>query len=266
MREWWEGYSKRKSQDNFGKIYEDSLRFVSPRELSDALKSSGVNDTVTVHSYRLLKSPSKKFHKMHKEVLRGSNVENSILKHFSNNVPRVNQDKKNVVRKFEKKLPEVEMYVHGYFAGNQTGSYAVILKFGSHIKTISCLCKNTDKNRLELLPVMIGLQALKKKCCVKIHTDSNYLTGNIKQLPIAKWLENGTLPHDSSLENCDLWQKLLALCKIQKAEFILDNNQSSPESKICSKLAIKAMGTPLTMVLQTHYYPKLDLLTTYLSE
>ena len=136
------------------------------------------------------------------------------------------------------------MYIRGHFAGTSTGSYASVLKFGQYRKNIHCRCKNTTKERLELLPAIVGLKTLKKACHVQIHTDSVYVVNYFNHPGIKTWLESGLPDPKTQDKNFDLWQKLLALTKTHRIEFVLDVEKTNPENRNCINLAVRVMSIP----------------------
>ena len=55
------------------------------------------------------------------------------------------------------------------------GGWAALLKFKSKEKMLSGNEADTTNNRMELLAVIEGLQALKRRCHVTVVTDSQYV-------------------------------------------------------------------------------------------
>jgi ribonuclease HI len=72
-------------------------------------------------------------------------------------------------------LKEVTIYTDGASLGNPgPGGYGVVLMHGAHRKELSGGFRKTTNNRMELMAVIVGLQALKTKCKVTIYSDSKY--------------------------------------------------------------------------------------------
>lgn len=69
----------------------------------------------------------------------------------------------------EKHQKEVIIYTDGGCDPNPgPGGYGVVLIFGKHRKELSGGYRLTTNNRMELLAVVKGLEALKETCSVKI--------------------------------------------------------------------------------------------------
>ena len=119
-------------------------------------------------------------------------------------------------------LKHVVIYTDGACSGNPgPGGYGVVLLFNEHRKELSGGFRRTTNNRMELLGAIEGLRALKDRCSVKLHTDSQYVVNAIEKGWAAKWKANGWMRNkkDKAI-NPDLWEQLLTLCKQHKVEFI----------------------------------------------
>ena len=80
----------------------------------------------------------------------------------------------------------VELYTDGACRGNPgKGGWGVLIRYGSVEKKICGGEGLTTNNRMELLAVIKGLEALTQSCTVSITTDSKYvLTG------ASEWMVN----------------------------------------------------------------------------
>ena len=68
--------------------------------------------------------------------------------------------------------------------------------------------KNTTNNRMELMAVIRGLEALKRRCAVDVTTDSQYVKNGITQW-IHNWKRNGwRTAARKPVKNDDLWRQL----------------------------------------------------------
>ncbi len=83
---------------------------------------------------------------------------------------------------------EVTMYTDGAARGNPDGpgGYGVVLhyidKSGTlHEKELSAGYKKTTNNRMELLAVIRGLEALNRPCQVTVYSDSKYVVNAFNQ-------------------------------------------------------------------------------------
>ena len=140
-------------------------------------------------------------------------------------------------------LKHVVIYTDGACSGNPgPGGYGVVLLFNEHRKELSGGFRRTTNNRMELLGAIEGLRALKDRCSVKLHTDSQYVVNAIEKGWAAKWKANGWMRNkkDKAI-NPDLWEQLLTLCKQHKVEFIwVRGHNGDRENERCDVLAVAA--------------------------
>src|SRR5258708_37768888 len=95
--------------------------------------------------------------------------------------------------------------------------YVVILKFNGHIKELSCGFRLTTNNRMELLAVIAGLEAIKKEGIpVTIYSDSKYVVESIEKGGLWGWEKKNF----SKKKNPDLWQRYIPLHKKYKPKFV----------------------------------------------
>jgi len=106
-------------------------------------------------------------------------------------------------------LPFVEIFTDGACRGNPgTGGWAALLRTGDKEREISGGEPHTTNNRMELRAAIEALNALKRRCRVEIHTDSNYVRDGITKW-IHGWKRNGWRTADKKpVKNADLWQEL----------------------------------------------------------
>ena len=70
-------------------------------------------------------------------------------------------------------MKAVEIYTDGACSGNPgAGGYGVVLLYGSARKELSEGYRLTTNNRMEVLAVIKGLEALKEPCQVTLYSDS----------------------------------------------------------------------------------------------
>lgn len=103
----------------------------------------------------------------------------------------------------------VDIWTDGACKGNPGwGGWGALLKQGSHEKTLCGGEPNTTNNRMELMAVIQALAALKRRCTVVIHTDSQYVQKGMTEW-IANWKRRGWRTADKKpVKNADLWQML----------------------------------------------------------
>lgn len=106
---------------------------------------------------------------------------------------------------------EVEIWTDGACSGNPgPGGWAAILRWRDHEHEISGAEDHTTNNRMELMGVLRGLEALKKPMQVAIVTDSAYVEKAFTQGWLDKWQRNGwKTAAKKPVENQDLWQAIL---------------------------------------------------------
>ena len=85
---------------------------------------------------------------------------------------------------------QITMYTDGASRGNPgPGGYGTILMSGQHRKELSQGYRLTTNNRMELMAVIAGLQALKKKGMkVTIYSDSQYIVKAVEQGWLKNWI------------------------------------------------------------------------------
>src|SRR5258705_6563478 len=98
----------------------------------------------------------------------------------------------------------VIIYTDGCARGNPGPvGYGTILMYGNHKKELSGGFRLTTNNRMELMAVIAGLEALKKNNLnVIIYSDSNYIVKAIEEGWLKNWIKTG---FKGGKKNKDLW-------------------------------------------------------------
>ncbi len=133
----------------------------------------------------------------------------------------------------------IRIYTDGAAQGNPgPGGYGVILKFNGHVKELSAGFRLTTNNRMELLAVIAGLEAIKKEGIpVTIYSDSKYVVESIEK----GWLWGWEKKNFSKKKNPDLWQRYIPLHKKYKPKFVwIKGHAGHPENERCDQLAVAA--------------------------
>lgn len=104
----------------------------------------------------------------------------------------------------------VTMFTDGSCLGNPgPGGWAVLLEYNGHRRELSGGFSNTTNNRMEIMAVIQGLEALTRPCTVEVHTDSRYLHDAVEKGWLAGWKRNGwKTAAKKSVKNQDLWLRL----------------------------------------------------------
>lgn len=137
----------------------------------------------------------------------------------------------------------ITIYTDGAAKGNPgPGGYGVVLKFQGHRKELSQGYKLTTNNRMELLAVITGLEAIKKDGWdVLIYSDSKYVVDAVEKGWIWQWEKKGF----KKKKNIDLWKRFIPLFRKHKVKFKwLKGHAGNPENERCDYLAVKSAEQP----------------------
>lgn len=140
----------------------------------------------------------------------------------------------------------VWLFSDGACSGNPgPGGWGVLLRYGQHEKELSGGEADTTNNRMELLALIHGLEALKRPARVRICTDSQYvMKGMTEWLP--GWKRRGWLTADRQpVKNVDLWQRLEAALAPHRVEWQWVRGHSGhPDNERVDALARQAIVRP----------------------
>jgi ribonuclease HI len=134
---------------------------------------------------------------------------------------------------------EITIYTDGAASGNPgKGGYGVVLISGRHRLEKSEGFRLTTNNRMELLAVIAGLEALKiPGSRVVIYTDSRYVADSVEKGWVFQWESKAF----KKKKNPDLWIRFLKLYRKHKARFVwIKGHASNPENELCDRLAVEA--------------------------
>ena len=111
----------------------------------------------------------------------------------------------------EQQRPPILLYTDGASSGNPgPGGYGLVLKCGGYAKEMSGGFSLTTNNRMELLAVITGLEAINwANAEVHVWSDSSYVVNAINK----GWLENWQKRGYAKVKNPDLWMRLTPLLK-----------------------------------------------------
>ena len=117
-------------------------------------------------------------------------------------------------------MTHVEIYTDGACRGNPgPGGWAALLISGKNRREVSGAETATTNNRMELMAVIGGLNALKRRCAVKLYTDSKYVLQGITQW-LPQWKARGwRTAAREPVKNQDLWERLDAAAAAQDIEW-----------------------------------------------
>ena len=131
------------------------------------------------------------------------------------------------------------MYTDGAARGNPgPGGYGTVLISGKHRKEIAEGFRLTTNNRMELLAVIIGLEALKNKGSnVVIYSDSKYVVDSVEKAWVLNWERKGY----KGKKNSDLWRRFLLVYREHNVKLNwIKGHANIPENERCDALAVTA--------------------------
>jgi ribonuclease HI len=133
----------------------------------------------------------------------------------------------------------IRIYTDGAAQGNPgPGGYGVVLKFNGAEKELSEGFRLTTNNRMELLAVIKGLEAIKKNGIpITIYSDSKYVVDAVEK----GWLWNWEKKNFKDKANVDLWMRYIPLHQKLKPKFVwIKGHAGHPENERCDFLAVQA--------------------------
>jgi len=141
----------------------------------------------------------------------------------------------------------IRLFTDGAAKGNPgPGGYGAILKYGSHVKEFSQGYRLTTNNRMELLAVITGREAIKKQGIpITVYSDSKYVVEAVKQ----GWIWGWEKKDFAKKANPDLWKRYIKLHKKFEPTFVwIKGHAGHPENERCDLLAVNAASDPDLLV------------------
>lgn len=151
---------------------------------------------------------------------------------------------------------KITIYTDGAARGNPgPGGYGVVLISGGHRLEKSEGYRLTTNNRMELLAVITGLEALKiPDSIVTVYTDSKYVADAVEKGWLFQWESKAF----KKKKNPDLWIRFLKVYRKHKVKFVwIKGHSSIPENETCDRLAVEASGKK-ELLEDTGYNPETD--------
>lgn len=143
----------------------------------------------------------------------------------------------------------VEIYTDGAARGNPDGpgGYGTVLHYTDsagqlHIKELSGGFARTTNNRMELMAVIAGMEALTKPCEIELFSDSKYVIDAFNKHWIEGWISKGwRRGKNEPVKNVDLWKRLLAAKEPHQVNFNwVKGHNGHAENERCDLLATSA--------------------------
>ena len=132
------------------------------------------------------------------------------------------------------------MYTDGASRGNPgPGGYGTILMWKGNVKELSAGFQRTTNNRMELMAVIAGLEALRKNNLpLKIYSDSQYVVNSVEKGWLKNWINTD---FKGGKKNKDLWMRFADLAKNHRITFHwVRGHASNPHNNRCDELATSA--------------------------
>lgn len=131
------------------------------------------------------------------------------------------------------------IYTDGSSRGNPgPGGYGTVLKYMEHRKELSEGFRKTTNNRMELLAVIVGLEAINKpNAPVTVYSDSKYVIDSVEKGWLWGWIKKGF----KGKKNKDLWLRFAEVYKKHRVTFQwVKGHAGIPENERCDELAVEA--------------------------
>ncbi len=137
----------------------------------------------------------------------------------------------------------MEIYTDGACRGNPgPGGWGALLRFRGHERELSGAEPHTTNNRMELMAAIAALEALSRRCRVRLTTDSRYLCSGIQEW-LPRWRTRGwKTAARTAVKNADLWQRLDRAAARHDVEWCWTRGHSGhPENERADALARRAI-------------------------
>ena len=139
-------------------------------------------------------------------------------------------------------MNQVTIYTDGGASGNPgPGGYGALLMSGAHRKELSAGFRLTTNNRMELLAVIVALEALKRPGMdVEVYSDSKYVVDAVEK----GWLLNWEKKNYKDKKNPDLWKRFLLIYRKHRVRFHwVKGHAGNPNNERVDHLAVQAYQT-----------------------
>ena len=150
-------------------------------------------------------------------------------------------NEKNTTTVFSMK--KVLIYTDGSSRGNPgPGGYGIVLLSGERKRELSGGFSRTTNNRMELMAVIAGLEALNRVCQVEVYSDSTYVINAMNKGWSLGWKAHGWAKKDKNpLKNADLWKRLYLASQKHEVSWIwVKGHAGNVYNECCDVLATSA--------------------------
>lgn len=144
-------------------------------------------------------------------------------------------------------MAEITIYTDGAASGNPgPGGLGVILMAGDLRKELSFGFRKTTNNRMELLAVILGLEALRfPGMDVTVYSDSRYVVDAVEKGWVFGWEKKAF----KDKKNPDLWKRFLKVYRQHRVRFVwVKGHAANPGNERCDYLAVQAYKQPNLLI------------------
>jgi len=141
----------------------------------------------------------------------------------------------------------VELFTDGACKGNPgPGGWGALLRYREHEKELCGGEAHTTNNRMELMAVIKGLEAIKRPLRVRVTTDSQYVKQGVTQW-MKRWKRNGWQTAERQpVKNRDLWERLDQAVVTHQVEWHwVRGHRGHPENERADRIANRGIPKPL---------------------
>jgi len=137
--------------------------------------------------------------------------------------------------------PPIYLYTDGAASGNPgPGGFGTILVCKNLEKTLCGGFRLTTNNRMELLAVIVGLEAIRwENATVEVWSDSSYVVNAVSKGWVFGWEKKDF----EKKKNRDLWERFLRVYRIHHVTFHwIKGHAGHPYNERCDRMAVESGG------------------------
>jgi len=134
---------------------------------------------------------------------------------------------------------KITIYTDGASRGNPgPGGYGAVLLAGKHRKELSEGFRLTTNNRMELLAVIVALEALNNEGSdITVYSDSSYVVDAVEKGWVFSWEKKGF----KKKKNPDLWKRFIKIYRKHQVKLVwIKGHANIRENERCDFLAVEA--------------------------
>ena len=113
------------------------------------------------------------------------------------------------------------------------------MRYKAQLKELSGGYQQTTNNRMEIMAVIVGLEALKELCHVTLRSDSRYVLDTMEKGWAKRWRARAWKRNKKEKAiNPDLWERILDLSESHQIEYEwVKGHSGDPDNERCDQLA-----------------------------